>query len=406
MTMLRTLTARAAMLILALTLAACGSKGDPADPPLDIKVVPGDGQVTLSWTPADGVEYWVFYAPDTTMTLSNWTSIATARAKVGAVSPQVIDGLVNGSTYTFIVNGRTTGGKGGAGSTPQFATPRYAGSSYTLGTPIGTGSLNGVTGANVTINGTLYQGLWAVGDAGAIWTTADGSTWTGVTSPVSARLNAVTFGNNSWFAVGDAGAVTGSINTPTAWTSYTPVTTERLNGVAIVAGNVTAVGDNGTIVFGSGETSYSLAPSPTTRTLRAVATGVGEAIAVGDGGTILRSADGLNYVARTSPTTADLYGVAWGNSRWIAVGKGGVVITSLDGVTWTPLASPLATDLLGITYGSLFVAVGRGGQIAWTGDTSFWGLGTSGTSDDLLAGGWGLAQFTAVGAAGLNTTSR
>mgnify|MGYP001294747018 CR=1 FL=1 len=84
--------------------------------------------------------------------------------------------------------------------------------------------------------------------------------------------------NVRWFAVGDAGAVTGSIGNPTTWTSYAPVTSERLNGVAMVAGNVTAVGDNGVIVVGSGATSYSVAPAITTRTLRAVATGSGEAI--------------------------------------------------------------------------------------------------------------------------------
>lgn len=407
MTTLRTLIARAATILLALTLAACGSKGNPADPPIDVTAVAGDGQVTLSWTPAAGVEYWVFYAPDTTMTLSNWSSISTARAKVGAVSPQVIDGLTNGSTYTLIVNGRTDGGKGGVGSTPVYVTPRLAGNAYLAGTPVPVTSLNGVTGANVTISGTTYKGLWAVGTGGTIWTSTDGSTWIGVTSPVTADLNAVAFGNNnSWVAVGNAGAVTASINAPTGWTAYAPVTTERLNGVAIVSGNVTAVGDNGVIVFGSGVTSYSLAASPTARTLRAVASGNGEAIAVGDGGTILRSTDGLNYVARTSPTTADLYGVAWGNSRWVAVGAGGVVITSTDGITWTTVASPVATDLLSIVFGSQFVAVGRGGQIVTTVDTGTWALGSSGVSTDLRAVGWGLAQYTAVGSGGVNVYSR
>jgi hypothetical protein len=406
MTSILALAARVAILILIVGAVACGGKGGPIDPPTDLVAAAGDGRVTLSWTAESGVEYWVFYAPDPSITLSNWTSISGASYRIRATSPQVIDGLTNGTAYTFIVNARTPGGKGGPGSLPVTATPRLAGAVFSAGIPVPVASLNGVVGTSVTLNGTTWNGLWSVGSGGTVWQSTDGSSWTALTSPTTNNLNAITFGANTWYAVGDNGTIIGSANTPQAWGLLGSPTSARLNGVAVLNANVTAVGDNGTIVLGTGGSTYSLVTGSTDQHLSGVVAGNAELIAVGHGGTILHSVDGTTWESRISPTTADLFSVAYGNGRYVAVGSGGVIVTSTDGVTWTLAASPVTADLLGVTYGSQFVAVGRGGVAVVTPDTGSWSLPATGLASDLFAVGWGLAQYTAVGSSGVNVYSR
>ncbi|MFO0009493.1 MAG: hypothetical protein ACK540_08770, partial [Betaproteobacteria bacterium] len=66
---LRAITAVAAILA-ATTLAACGgSKGDPAAPPTNVAVKAGDGRVTVTFNGQAGVDYWIFFAPGTGLTV-------------------------------------------------------------------------------------------------------------------------------------------------------------------------------------------------------------------------------------------------------------------------------------------------------------------------------------------------
>src|SRR5450759_2688331 len=157
-------------IIAALLLAGCGNKGDPAPAPANVKVVPGDASATVSWTMAPGVEYWVFVAAANSVTPENCSALTLCRTVVNATSPQLVTGLINGATYSFTVNGRTGGGPGGAGSISVSTVPRLAGTSWSVGTSVGSNDLRGVTyGTVVAADGTLTPAFVAVGTQGAMF---------------------------------------------------------------------------------------------------------------------------------------------------------------------------------------------------------------------------------------------
>src|ERR1700712_4347941 len=77
-----------------------GDKGNSASPPTDVAVVPGDGNITVTWTMQPGVEYWLFYGPTSFISTTNWTDPSVGGQAIrGAVSPTVLPGLTNGAIY-------------------------------------------------------------------------------------------------------------------------------------------------------------------------------------------------------------------------------------------------------------------------------------------------------------------
>ena len=106
-------------------LAACGGgSGSSAPPPTGgITATAGDGQVTITWTADAGVDYWLMYAAtaaavDMKSPPGNHIWITS-----GVTSPYVVPGLTNGVTYSFAMDGRISGGPGGAQTPSVSATP-------------------------------------------------------------------------------------------------------------------------------------------------------------------------------------------------------------------------------------------------------------------------------------------
>lgn len=396
----RTLVTRARIALLAAVLAVAACSKSESEPPAPTNVVgvPGDGQVTLSWTSTTDATWWVFYAADASITLQNWTTLTGAKSYLSAVSPQVITGLTNGTPYTFIINGRNNGGKGGPGSTPVTVTPRYAGYVWTpLAAPFTPVALNGVTRTAVQ--------FWAVGAGGALFTSVDGLTWVAVASNVTANLNAVVYAGGRYIAVGDGGTITSSDDGAT-WTARSSGTTANLRGVTMLGGLYIAVGDAGTVLTSGDATSWTSRSSGTTATLYTVASTTSVAIAAGAGGTLLSSNDSANWQALASGTTADLKGVAASSVRWVVTGNNGTIVTSDNGTTWTPLTPVTTAHLTGANFGSQFTAPGKGGTILVSQDGLSWATASSGTVSDLSTIAYGGGIYVAVGAGGTVTTSR
>src|ERR1035437_7105406 len=87
-----------------LLLAACG--GDPAPAPTGLSVAAGDTSATLSWDMTDGVEYWLFFGPTSvtpadTSSMHSWVGLPGGNVLLKAVSPFLITGLSNGTSYSF-----------------------------------------------------------------------------------------------------------------------------------------------------------------------------------------------------------------------------------------------------------------------------------------------------------------
>jgi hypothetical protein len=403
-----------ASLILAILAGGCSGGGSSADYPANFRVVAGDGSVIVTWTPDPEVEYWIFYGPGEGITTTNWVA-SGGSVRAAATSPTVITGLTNGRTYSFTINGRKDGGPGGAGAPTQVAVPAIAGSTWYLGTALGTGTLNGVS------NGTSTSGdsTVVVGSGGSIYSSIRAGDFVARTNPSApADLNGVLYGAFGFVAVGTGGTVVYSSDA-TTWTAQTSGTTADLyGGTALASGIYLVGGAGGTLLSSTNGTSWVPNVSGTTSGLRSGVFGNGVFVFVGDGGTIIKSADTVNWTPATSGTTADLTGVAFAalsttsasgettvTNRFVAVGKSGTYLTSSDGTTWTAQTPFTTRDLTATVYGSQFVVVGKGGTIYTSADGLAWQVRTSGTTSDLNAVSRTLLGYAAVGSAGTNVST-
>lgn len=202
------------------------------------------------------------------------------------------------------------------------------GVTWTMGTlPAGATPIHGL------IAGTR---LIALGEAGALYASTNGQTWTALT-PLNngvGTLNAGVYGNNDYVAVGDSGYIAFSTDS-IAWEHAQVITSGgvgvNLHGVAWTGNLFVAVGDNATISTSTNGTTWS-APrtSAITGSLRSVAvSSAGTIVVVGDQG-IETSTDGLTWTARNASGVAALDGVAFGNGAFVAVGGSATVKTSND----------------------------------------------------------------------------
>ena len=390
----------------ALLLASCNvtNLGSSAAPPTDVSVVAGDGSATVTWTMQPGVQYWVFRAAAPGITTDNWTTLPEPRALPNATSPQVVPGLVNGETYSITVNARIDNGPGGAGTAPISVVPRLAGSTWNLGTPLGSANIAAATYGVETdsTTGNIVPHYVAVGAGGAMYSgvmnaSLSGVTWTGLNYAVGTNLNAAAFMGTVFLAAGDGGTMLYSTDAAT-WVAKTTNTTNNLYGLTSNGSNTfVAVGAKGTIITSGDGGTWTTQKSGTTQDLTAVSYGNGLFLAVGKQGTLLISSDGVNWVAEASNTTADLSGVVYGlvpgtgaaAGTWlplyVAVGAAGSLITSSDGTTWTAQTPIAANNLAAVSFNTQFVAVGSGGAIFTSTNGTAWQQQSSGTTSNLTA---------------------
>lgn len=400
----------------AFILLGCHHQGSSAPAPSDVTVVPGDGIVTISWTMAPGVDYWLFYAAASSITTDNWFTLPGDRVIRSASSPSVL-ALTNGTTYSFTINGRIKGGPGGPGSPSLSATPRLAGAAWVNGQT--------VLGSPTNLNGVTYGSQFVtVGNSAFVASSPDGKSWTNQDPTnnnanigvAGTNLNAIAYGGN-YVAVGDGGIIVLSPDA-VAWSSATGAPTENLHGIAANGGFYVAVGDNKTILTSSGGTSWTTATStPASSTLYAVTYGNGKYVAVGASGTVLTSSDAINWQPATispSAPSATLRGVAYGNGLFVALGDGGTLLTSMDAVNWTDQTAtalnlsqtpplPSTVTINAVTYATQFIAVGGGGAIYTNvdGGNSNW-ISVAPAPAALNGLAHGNYGYVAVGAAGTN----
>ena len=392
------------MLVAAFLATACGKGSATLPPSSGISVLAGESRVTVTWDTTPGVEYWLFYGPANSISTSNWASIPGSNAIVNAVSPQVVSGLVNGVTYSFTLNGRTSGGPGGEGTPSVSAVPRIAGASWSVGSPLGSNDLRAVT-----LGGATYV---AAGAGGAMYSSSNGTAWAPINYTVSNILYGATY-LGAYMAVGAGGIMLYSTDAVT-WASKPTGTANNLYAIASNQANlVVAVGANGTIIFSAnGNTWYPAANSGTAKDLYGVTYSTyngGTWVAVGAGGTIVTSVDATNWQAAASNSTADLKGVAYGYSdvtlaktTFVAVGAAGTMLASADGATWTSLASPGAGALNAVSYGLQFVAVGENGIVFTSTNGTSWTAQSSNSANRLYAIVHSTSGYSVVGAGGAN----
>ncbi len=173
-------------------------------------------------------------------------------------------------------------------------------------------------------------------------------TWRAVASGATADINAAAFGDGTFVAVGAAGLILTSVD-GTHWTRRSAGITRDFNDVLFSGGRFIAVckapdAGVGAKIFISTNNGVSWAYRNTDTGGDAISVGLhatgcdgnGNLIAVGGFGWVTRSNDNGQtwHVLANKFSSADLYGITYGNGIWVATGIDGV-FHSTDGSTWT-----------------------------------------------------------------------
>lgn len=150
--------------------------GTPPPPPTGVTALPGDALVTISWDPAPGAtSYNIYWGITSGVTISSGIPI------VGASNPHVHSGLMNGTTYYYVVTALNVSGQS-AESAEVSATPAPGGTPPSP--PTGVVAAAGDTRVTITWNpsagATSYNIYWGFNPGVTI---ATGFPITGVTSP-------------------------------------------------------------------------------------------------------------------------------------------------------------------------------------------------------------------------------
>ena len=333
----------AAVAVLPLALTACGGGGggdSPAPPP------PAPTPAPTPPSPA----------PTPTTAGTTWTNVTTAAAGnlLGVdyddghfVAVSDTGGAItstDGSTWTptaiFTSNVQTDHLKANAIShlgTTLVAGGSTSSSPYTTSTGVVASSTDGVTWTAATLpaGATPIHGfisgtnIIALGEAGAIYSSTDGRTYTALPAiPHAGALNAGAYNGTQYVGVGDSGYVIASMN-GTTWGSGQVFVGINMHGVAWTGTQFVAVGDNGSISVSPNGTNWSaLKTSAISGALRSVAvSSSGLITVVGDNG-IETSPDGSTWTARNASGVAALSGVVFGNGEFVAVGASSAIKTS------------------------------------------------------------------------------
>lgn len=185
------------------------------------------------------------------------------------------------------------------------------------------------------------------GRRGAIFTSADGRSWSAgssITLPQNGMVNGLAYGNGRYVAVGINGFATTSTDA-TTWTAAAKIlstdgqTPLVLNSVVFAAGKFVAIGYGGVAATSTDGVTWSVAATaapvstnpdiPTNMTGMTVST-TGEIVAVGTNGVIETSRDGVHWTLRVTGRSESLSGVAATPTGFFAGGSYRAVLVSTN----------------------------------------------------------------------------
>lgn len=260
----------------------------------------------------------------------------------------------------------------------------------------------------------------AVGDNGAIYTSADGLSWVRRPQAFTTWLRSVAFGNGTFVTVGENGFAATSAN-GISWTRRSTGTTADLNKVAWLTNRFIAVGSGGVILGSATGASWSvITGAGITNDLYFVAgyypatSGSSPIILVGGNDELRLFADGSWWdqtsSAKVFPAPKwDYYTAFWDGAAFLVGGSAGLLIEGFKPTTdsdyvWVERSESLRPWLWDVSrIGSTFVAVGNYGSIMTSTDGIQWTVEVvpDEAKDTVLLGVGGRENaFIAAGSAG------
>jgi hypothetical protein len=167
------------------------------------------------------------------------------------------------------------------------------------------------------------------GSPGYVATSVDGIQWAFPTSPTTNVLNAVTYGNGLFVAVGAEGTIITSPDTFN-WTLRFSGTRNELRTVTYTGSNFIAGGQSATTISSRDGISWPAA-APPAFDVRALAAGGGAVVVAGNfqgEGRYHASEDGLTWPGNFQTAPRVLAGVAYLDGRFFVLGNSGLILQS------------------------------------------------------------------------------
>jgi photosystem II stability/assembly factor-like uncharacterized protein len=254
-------------------------------------------------------------------------------------------------------------------------------SSWQISTTSREEQLNGIALGGSTLNVVGHGGYnYISSNTGSSWSRGQLPTagWQNLSPNGNAfyynpNLYGVSFGNSTFVAVGDTGKIVRSTNNGANWSHVTTgrlvdsgshrvslYGTNHLRGVTFGNNTFVAVGYTGKIIRSTNEgSSWDNVTKVNNNNLYGVTFGNGTFVAVGQSGTIIKSTNNGASWSSSSSGGNTLNGVTFVNNIFMAVGEDGRIVKSTaDGVTstddgsnWSSLTSRTTNDLKGVTFG-------------------------------------------------------
>lgn len=319
-----------------------------------ITVLPSNPSIAPAWT----VQFTAagHFSDATSQILTSgvtWRSSAAAVATIP--SSGLATGVAAGTTTISATSGIISG------STVLTVSPHPPGSTWTTRFPTATPYVDFQYVNAMVWTGTQFLGVGC--DAGTVFTSPDGATWTTHVSQTTINwslcLNALAWSGTRFVAAGNYNTIMTSTD-GLAWTMPQYGGQTVFNGAVWTGTQFVLVGNGGVISTSPDGTTWTSRTSGTPQNLYNVAWSGVELLAVGGNGTILASHDGITWSVRTTGTTASSYrGVAWTGTGFVVVGDAGAVLTSADGINWTTQPPPGAVRLYNVIWtGTQYVVVG------------------------------------------------
>ncbi len=209
--------------------------------------------------------------------------------------------------------------------------------------PTGTNWTQHYTGSSGALKAVTFGGsqFVAVGQANAgfrpVLTSGDGVNWSVTTAlaQLTNNLLGIAYGAGNFVAVGAAGAVARSAD-GSSWTQQSITRSNHLRGVLFTNSQFVAVGDAGSIFTSPDGNTWTRRTSGTTRDLVAIAYFSNQYLAVGDFGTLLVSSNATTWSSLDAGTDLNLVSGAVGGNQLVLGGESVLVTSTTNLHDWKP----------------------------------------------------------------------
>jgi hypothetical protein len=193
----------------------------------------------------------------------------------------------------------------------------------------------------------------ATGKYGEIARSTNGTTWTVTTLPSGSTWRSVTYGNDTFVAIGQDSSTATSSTDGITWTQRTLPTNSNWRAVAYGNNTFVAVAYNSTTAASSTDgITWTTRTLPVQSKWQSLTYGNNTFVAVAYASTTAAtSTDGINWTLRTLPEYNNWSSIVFGNNKFVAGGGYASAATSTDGATWTLISSGfLPSTWRGIAY--------------------------------------------------------